>query len=119
MDKSQESMEDLEKALSLGDKTTHNKVIYEQSEIEEADILSDLNVFSFWKEEILTLYTTGRNLPKEGIFRRALHRSNLVEIGKDRDIWSEYGLALIEEELEKRGIVIERHKSLHWKQMRS
>jgi hypothetical protein len=86
---------------------------------EEVDTLSDLNVFSFWKEEILSLYTTGRSLPQDGIFRRALQRSNLVEQFKDQNIWSEYGLALIEKELHRRGLVVETHRSFHWKKKRS
>ncbi len=96
-----------------------NKQLHEQEMLEEADTLSDLNVFSFWKEKILTLYITGRNLPKEGIFRRAIQRSNLVEPVNNRYIWSEYGLTLIEEELKWRGIEVERHKSMHWKKRRS
>jgi hypothetical protein len=82
----------------LSDEIILNEQSYEQI-LEEADTISDLNVFSFWEEEILTLYITSRNLPKEEIFRRALQRSNLVEPMKDRYIWSEYGLALIEKKL--------------------
>ena len=91
---------------------------YEETEVDDVETLSDVNVFSFWREEILTLYTTGRSPPKEGVFRRALQRSNLVEFRRDRCIWSEYGVALIEEELVSRGKSVAQHRSLHWKQRR-
>ena len=84
---------------------------------EEVDTQSDLNVFNFWKEEILAMYT-GRSSPKEGIFRRALQRSNLVTRYWNHFIWSEYGLALIEEELDRREIIVEKHKALHWNRAR-
>ena len=96
-------------------KTTPFIGSYVETEVVDAETLSDLNVFSFWTEEILKLYTTGRNPPKEGIFRRALQRSNLLELSSDRYIWSEKGVTLIEEEFAKRGIIVERHRSLHWK----
>jgi hypothetical protein len=111
--------EKLEKVQNMDCKAKLIMGSYEETEVDDVETLSDLNVFSFWKEEILRLYATGRSPPKEGIFRRALQRSNLVEFRRDRCIWSEYGVALIEEELGSRGVVVEQHRSLHWKQRRT
>jgi hypothetical protein len=77
---------------------------------------SDKNVFEFWKDEIVALYATGRNHPNWGVIRRALHRSNLVNLVNSRYIWSDEGISLIEGELKRRGLVIKRHKSMFRKE---
>jgi hypothetical protein len=77
---------------------------------------SDRNVFEFWTDEIVALYATGRNHPNWGVIRRALHRSNLVNLVNSRYIWSDEGISLIEGELKRRGLVIKRHRSLFRKE---
>ena len=81
----------------------------------ELSNLSDRNVFDFWKEEIINLYASRRIRPDWDVIRRALRRSNLVDFVNSRYFWTDGGIALIEKELRRRGLVIERHKSLFGK----
>jgi hypothetical protein len=73
---------------------------------------SDRNVFDFWRDEIINLYVSRRIRPDWEVIRRALRRSNLVDFVNSRYFWSDRGIKLIEKELNRRGLVIERHKSL-------
>jgi hypothetical protein len=89
-----------------------------RAEIEnELSSQSDRNVFDFWKDEIITLYATGRNHPNWGVVRRALRRSNLVDFVNKRYTWSDRGISLIESELGRSRLVIKRHKSLFRRQV--
>jgi len=78
---------------------------------------SDRNVFKFWRDEIVALYATGRNHPNWGVIRRALHRSDLVDLVNNRYVWSDKEISLIEGELKHRGLFIKRHKSLFGKEV--
>jgi hypothetical protein len=49
------------------------------------------------------------------VIRRALQRSDLVNLVNNRYIWSDKGISLIERELKRRGLVIKRHKLLFGK----
>ncbi|MGD0804489.1 MAG: hypothetical protein ABSA11_10505 [Candidatus Bathyarchaeia archaeon] len=80
--------------------------------IEELDRECDRRLFEEWREQILELYTEGKPTP-EGVFKRCLWRSGLVEkLGGRRHTWSDFGLDLILGELGRRGVSCEAHRSI-------